>query len=123
MGQVSDVRDLIIDFHAEKWYFIQEPILLELATKDIGVKLGVPAAWAVVLDDLEDASIEARVIDNGILEGVCVNPADSRLLNPLLGLIKLLEWHVLQVILDHLIQSLIVIIESDLSDFNWVEIS
>lgn len=83
--QVSQIRNLIRDFHPKERKLIKDTMFVHFSRNQIQVELAYKACWAVILDNLDNALINLFIINYFLLKAVSVDPLDKAWLITIFG--------------------------------------
>ena len=103
--QVAEVRNLVVDLHAEDGHLLKQALVGQFARTHVRVELGDEAGRAVVLDDFDDALLYVFIFDDLGFEGLGVDPFDSGWLHSVFA-IRIMHQLIIKEFLNKFIQFL-----------------
>lgn len=106
MWEVTELWNLISDFHSIEWDFVKHFELVQFEADNIGVELGNITSWTVILDDLDHEMVGFFVIQNFSFKYFGVKKLHFGVLAPVLRCIVILKF-IVHVILDELTEFLL----------------
>ena len=106
MWEVTELWNLICDFHSIEWDFVEHFELVQFEADNIGVELGNITSWTVILDDLDHEMVGFFVIQNFSFKYFRVEKLHFGVLAPVLRCIVILKF-IVHVILDELTEFLL----------------